>query len=145
MRFHYPLQKIVDLKESEKSQAEWRLSEAIGRLKEEESALDEWKNERKKWEDRFRDMCERGASVADLIAIEQHLDYVDRQISAQMLQVAKAKNRVDSRKKKLKHKMIDAKIWNTAKEKARLQFLQEYARKEQGELDDLVSTRFART
>jgi flagellar export protein FliJ len=90
-------------------------------------------------------MCERGASVADLIAIEQHLDYVDRQISAQMLQVAKAKNRVDSRKKKLKHKMIDAKIWNTAKEKARLQFLQEYARKEQGELDDLVSTRFART
>lgn len=145
MKFRYPLQKIVDLKESEKTQAEWSLSKALGELRQEERTLDEWKNERMKWEQTIHQMCERGAPVAELLAIEKHLDYVDGRISAQLLQVELAKDRVDARKKKLKSKMIDEKIWKTTMEKAKMQFLQENGRKEQNELDDLASVRFART
>ena len=41
MRFRYSLQKIVDLKANETKQAEWLLSDAVGRLSEAEHSLQE--------------------------------------------------------------------------------------------------------
>ena len=39
LSFRYSLQKIVDLKKNEKTQAEWILSHAMGVLQEEEHSL----------------------------------------------------------------------------------------------------------
>lgn len=45
MKFQFPLQKIVDLKGNEKTQAEWILSQALSTLREEEQFLHELNEE----------------------------------------------------------------------------------------------------
>ena len=48
-KFRYAYQKIVDLKTSEKTQAEWLLSTAVGKLHTEEDSLNRLYQERLSW------------------------------------------------------------------------------------------------
>ena len=47
MSFRYPLQKIVDLKGSQKSMAEWEYAASLGKLRQEEERLEDLHLERK--------------------------------------------------------------------------------------------------
>lgn len=145
MRFRYPLQKIVDLKEGEKDQAEWRLAEAIRLQHDEEVKLHKLTAERRTWERRMLQFTGERTSVAEVQTIQTYLDDLDKRIAAQNMQLTLAKDKVSARKKKLKQKLVDEKVWTATREKARWKHWQEMLKKEQDELDDIATTRFSHT
>jgi len=139
MKFRYSLQKVLDLKNSEKNQAEWMLSEAIGKLQMEErqlnSLLDEQHAEREAL------ISGNGLTISTLVARQNYLDYLEREIQRKSSDVEQAHLLVMEKQQNLHDKVLDEKVWTKAKEKAYRKHLTFILKKEQGELDEMATLR----
>lgn len=144
MRFRYPLQKIVDLKSSEKAQAEWLLSKSIHELNEQERSMKELLGRRREQKISFESMANECVTVAQVRFMQQHISYLDQQISRKSIEVAQAKDIVHSRMRKLTDKMLDEKKWKIAREKAQIEHEKQMLIKEQNELDEMATIRYSR-
>lgn len=143
MRFHFPLQKIVDLKKNEKTQAEWVLSSAFGKLKAEEISLEALLKEQTKQQQRLASASEAPVPIADIQFIQQYITYLQQAIDKQRGLVKAAQLHVEGSKQALTEKTLDEKVWNKAREKALEHFNAASLKKEQHELDELASVRFS--
>lgn len=141
-KYRYPYQKIVDLKTSQKNQAEWMLSVAVGKLQQEEQSLEELEAEKRHWQDKLLDASTSLIALAELRMIHQYLDHLEERIARKWVDVAMAKREVEQSKGYLSSKMMDEKVWLKAKENAFGQFNQMVMLKEQNELDEMASVRF---
>lgn len=144
MKFAYAFQKIVDLKSSEKTQAVWGLSSAIGRLQEEENKLEALETKQADVHKQLADMSQRRAKASELLVFQQYLDHLERRINHQTQQVAIARNQVDKQQAILAEKVKEEKVWLKAREKAYLQFNAEMLKQEQEQLDEVAVTRYKR-
>jgi len=122
--FRYPLQKIVDLKTNEKTQAEWILSHAMTVLQEEEQSLHSLHSEK-----------------SDIHADLSSAVGVDLRITKKVKDVERAEQNVVHKKGHLSAKMIDEKVWSKAKDKAKMIFEGIERTKEQQILDEMATTR----
>ena len=143
MGFRYRLQKVVDLKNSERMQAEWILSQAVERLNQEEHSLARLSAEKEEIMDRLA--ATEHMTVSELQSAQHYLRYLDEQIEEQNVAVHQAKNQVLDKQRQLNEKMLVEKIWNQARDKAYHRFLAEERRQEQKESDEIATVRFART
>jgi flagellar FliJ protein len=143
MRFRFPFQKIVDLKSNEKMQAEWMLSSAVSRLDEEERSLDGLEQEKDRIQGHMVQSSETFISVLDLQIMQTYIHHLSSQISSKQQDVENAKLKVDDKQKDLSNRMLDEKVWNRAKEKAYIQYQATLQKKEQEQLDDMASVRYA--
>jgi len=141
--FRYPYQKIVDLKTSEKTQAEWMLSAAIGRLQAEEMSLADLEAEKTVWLERFHSAAVEIIPLAELVLIQDYLGYLETCIARKLDEVRLAKTDVELKQHRLQGRMMDEKVWLKAKEKALVRFRHAMAIKEQNELDEIATSRFA--
>lgn len=144
MRFRYPLQKIVDWKQSEKSLAEWAYAAALGNLRREEEKLSRLHREREEAERQLEQAVSRPTSPARLHQLQLYLETLDLRIRAQTDGVRRAQEEVRQRQMHLTDRMIDEKVWLNARAKAWERFRLERQRLEQSELDDLAAGRSAR-
>jgi flagellar FliJ protein len=144
MRFTYSFQKIVDLKQGEKRQAEWVLSLAVGRLTREESSLADLMSEKQAMEQRLSEAAAGRATISELALIRDYIDHLDRAIDLKHRDVDQAKRQVAAQKEQLKEKMVQEKVWMKAREKAYRKFVAEALRKEQEELDEMAVMRHSR-
>jgi|HigsolmetaAR203D_1030402.scaffolds.fasta_scaffold01329_10 flagellar FliJ protein len=142
MGFRYALQKIVDLKQSEKSQAEWILADAIQALRREEAALQELREEKRRIQEEMQNKAKREAPIADLQALHQYVAHLDRAIASRERDVKAATRRVDECREGLGVKMREEKLWQKARERAYIGYMEEMRKKEQQELDELAGVRF---
>lgn len=78
--FRYAYQSIVNLKQSETTQAEWGLSAALGLLKAEEMSLEELRSERRRWEEKLIRQGERGSTLDELQQIQHFIRHLDKTI-----------------------------------------------------------------
>ncbi|MEF2244563.1 MULTISPECIES: flagellar export protein FliJ [unclassified Paenibacillus] len=140
--FHYSFQKVVDLKTSEKTQAEWILSSDLSVLHSEELSLKELEEAKKHWEDKLHEASHGGASLSELQMIQQYTEYLHTRIEAKLKDVRKAQIAVDKSRSKLADRMKDEKVWLKAKENAYERFRHDVQLKEQNELDELATARF---
>jgi len=140
--FHYSFQKVVDLKSSQKTQAEWMLSSALGALSAEEKSLHELRDTKQEWEDRLQAASQRAVPLAELQIIGQYLDYLQACIESKLLDVKKAERVVEQNRSKLADRMKDEKVWLKAKDHAMDRFRQALQLKEQNELDEMATVRF---
>lgn len=143
MRFHYAFQNIVNLKGNEKTQAEWLLSNAIVKLQEEEKSLREYENIRKNMTDQLQSEVENAASVAKIQEIQSFVEHLDQCIIQKNLDVRKANVVVRKSQSHLTDKMLDEKVWMKSREKAKDKFQHETLLREQNELDEIATVRFA--
>jgi hypothetical protein len=79
MRFRYSFQKIVDLKANEKTQAEWVLSGAVGRLREEEESLSTLYVEKNQIETQLSSASQM-TTASELMVYQNYLDHLDNRI-----------------------------------------------------------------
>lgn len=140
--FKYTFQKIVDLKESEKIQAEWMLSEAIAELNEQQKQLEHLENQEKVWQQKLEDSVLVPTTMQDVITIQHYIDFYIQAIVQKKLVIQKVKQKVDMRRQELASKMKEEKVWVKAKDNAYSQFKQAVQLKEQNELDEMASIRF---
>lgn len=140
--FKYTFQKIVDLKGSEKTQAEWLLSDAIAILRAEEEQLYKLQAEQKKWEQKLAQSVIEATPLTEVLITNQYIEYCTENIKSKLKDIAKAEQKVELHRSKLAEKMKEEKVWHKAKEHAFDRFRYEMQLKEQNELDEMASIRF---
>jgi len=143
MKFQYAFQKIVDLKTNEKTQAEWMLSSAIGRLQEEKKSLEELLESRERTAKQLQEAAERRAPVSKIREFQMYAEYLEHRIARKYSDVKQADSNVQIKKQQLSHKMLDEKVWLKARDKAKSSFQQNMLLREQNELDEMATVRFA--
>ncbi|MCR2805012.1 flagellar export protein FliJ [Paenibacillus soyae] len=140
--FNYSFQKIVDLKTSEKTQAEWLLSTALGALSDEEKSLEQLRETKHEWEQKLLEASEQGVPLSDLRMIGQYVEHLQSRIELKLKDVRLAERAVEQNRSKLADKMKDEKVWLKAKDHAFDRFKQALQLKEQNELDEMATVRF---
>lgn len=143
MKFRYALQKIVDLKSSEKSMAEWAYAAALGQLRQEEEALQLLLEERAHVERQMMTAAQQRMTLAELTWNQQYLEVLDMRIRRQTEGVAAADEQVQSKRNGLVEKSVDEKVWQNAREKSYERHKLEWLRKQQHELDEMATARAA--
>lgn len=143
MRFRYVYQKVVDLKSNEKTQAEWMLSAAVGILQAEQYSLEQLMDERSHTHTAIQNEMENKASMIKLQELQRYMDYLETCITRKIGDVQRAEVNVDQKKTILTTKMLDEKVWLKARDKAKEKFQQEMLLREQNELDEMATVRFA--
>lgn len=143
MKFRYPLQKIVDLKESEKSMAEWEYAAALGKLRAEQERLDELRSEKERTERQLAEQTLKPTPLAEVQRLQHFISWLDAQIKRQRAEVRKAEDQTELRRTRLTDKMVDEKVWLNAKDKAREKFIADWLAREQNELDEIAVMRAA--
>ncbi|KAA8746500.1 flagellar export protein FliJ [Paenibacillus polymyxa] len=143
MKFRYHFQKVVDLKSNEKTQAEWMLSTAIGKLQTEEEHLIQLLNDRSNLIGIIQSATENTASVNSLQEMQRYVHHLDECISRKNSDVKHAQVNVQRNQTFLNGKMIDEKVWLGARDKAKIKFQQEMLLREQNDLDEMATVRFA--
>ncbi|MFS0727842.1 flagellar export protein FliJ [Paenibacillus sp. 1P07SE] len=142
-KYHYPYQKIVDLKTSEKTQAEWILSTALGKLQDEEQTLHGLRREKALRQEEMLHSAAQVVSLSELRISQDYIRFLDECIERKLEDVSSAKRDVEISQSKLTDKMMDEKVWLKAKEKSTFRFRQELLLREQNELDEMASVRYA--
>ncbi|MDF2813919.1 MAG: hypothetical protein K0Q81_119 [Paenibacillus sp.] len=145
MRFRYPLQKLIDLKSNEKTQAEWGLAEAIGVLQSELSQLSGLHQNRSDVQHELSNASSNRTTVFQLMQHQDYLNYLEKQIIRKQADVESAERQVEVKQMELSEKMKEEKVWEKAKEKAFDQFSSTMQKKEQDELDEIALTRRVQT
>ncbi|GGH59493.1 hypothetical protein GCM10008014_33180 [Paenibacillus silvae] len=143
MKFRYHFQKVVDLKSNEKTQAEWMLSSAIGKLQTEEEHLMQLINDRNSLMDIIQSSAESCASASSLQELQRYAFHLDECISRKSSDVKHAQVNVQRNQTFLNGKVIDEKVWLGARDKAKIRFQQEMLLREQNDLDEMATVRFA--
>lgn len=143
MRFHYTFQKVVDLKGNEKTQAEWMLSSALGELQAQEKSLDELMNQRSSLMSSLQSAAQQKTPLAKIREMQEYADYLDRCIARKQSDISRAYMEVQNKQDHLSTKVLDEKVWLKAKDKAQTAFLQNMSLREQNELDEMATVRFA--
>ncbi|MDQ0721230.1 flagellar export protein FliJ [Paenibacillus amylolyticus] len=143
MKFRYHFQKVVDLKSNEKTQAEWMLSTAIGKLQTEEEHLIQLLNDRNNLIGIIQSATENTASVNSLQEMQRYVHHLDECISRKNSDVKHAQVNVQRNQTFLNGKMVDEKVWLGARDKAKIKFQQEMLLREQNDLDEMATVRFA--
>ncbi|PZE22872.1 flagellar export protein FliJ [Paenibacillus xerothermodurans] len=144
MRFRYAFQKIVDLKTNEKIQAEWLLSEAIGKVKAQETSLAELVTEKDHLHERLHTVSSNKTTISQIMIIQQMVDQIDHQIVMKNKDLQKAQAVMASKKETLAGKALEEEIWTKAKNRAQQKFVINMLKKEQEQLDEMATNRFQR-
>ncbi|MGG3306365.1 flagellar export protein FliJ [Paenibacillus lautus] len=143
MKFQYAFQKIVDLKSNEKTQAEWMLSSAIGKLQAEEKSLNELYEMRDQMYRAQQEVASRCVPVAEIRNIQVYAEYLEECIERKRDDIRIAHVNVTKKQKVLSDKMLDEKVWLKARDKSQEKFRHESLLREQNELDEMATVRFA--
>lgn len=144
MNFRYSFQQIVDLKNNERTQAEWILSEAMGQLRNEETSLHGLFEQKDSLHNEMANESSGSVSISKMLLMQNYMNYVDQQIARKHLDVQQAQHVVLKKQEHLSERMIDEKVWSKAREKAYNQFQSFVAKKEQEALDEMATNRFRR-
>lgn len=144
MKFHYAFQQIVDLKNTERTQAEWVLSDALGKLRSEQSTLSELESEKRRMQEELATSSENSTTISQMLVMQHYVNHLNRQISLKTTDVKQAQRQVEQKQQVLTDKMLDEKVWSKAREKAFEAHTAQSLKKEQEELDELASVRFLR-
>jgi flagellar FliJ protein len=144
MNFRYSFQQIVDLKNNERTQAEWILSEAMGQLRNEETSLHGLFEQKENLHNEMEHVSSTSVSISQMLMIQSYMNHVDQQIARKHKDVKHAQHVVLKKQEHLSERMIDEKVWTKAREKAYNQFQSFVAKKEQDTLDEMATNRFKR-
>jgi flagellar FliJ protein len=144
VRFKYPLQKVVNLKKTEKSNAEMLLARAMGHLRMVEMSLSELEQERDAVDALLSDSTQQPTSVSALIAIQDYLEHLEQCIQRKRSEQVEAKVEVQNKQVHLTERTVDEKVWLKTKERAYQKFATVMQRKEQSELDEIALRRGTR-
>lgn len=141
MAFRFSLQKVVDLKTSQKSQAEWMLSRALARQREEEEALLELERSAGSLREQLGRSVQQKAPAGELAEMGRYLRHLDELIARKTVDLEQARLQTEQSRQHLTDRAKDEKVWQKARERAFDQYRSFMLKKEQQEIDEIASTR----
>lgn len=143
MKFNYNFQKVVDLKGNERTQAEWMLSSALGELEAQEKSLAELMEQRNEMLLQLQAAAEQCSSMNKIRELQDYVDFLENCIVRKHQQINAAHQEVVRKQDELNEKALDEKVWLKAREKALSLFQHNMNLREQNDLDEMATVRFA--
>jgi len=142
--FQFHLQKVLDLKEKEKEQAEWAFGKSIQRKNEEEWKLSQLTEHHDEMTMRLQEVQMQTCSAAQLISITQYQQSVARSIQNQQRTLHGCEQDVEHCQSRLTERMKESQLWQRLREKSLHQFLDDQKQREQKELDEIGTQLYLR-
>lgn len=143
-RFRYSLQSILDIKMKMETQAKQEFSAAKNALDEEEEKLEELRRRKRTYEEETRELLTGVLNVREIEEGKEAILCMDNYIGMQMLNVQKAREKLDEAREHLTEVMKERKTHETLREKAFEEFLQEENKQESKAVDELTSYTYGR-
>lgn len=143
-RFIYSMQNILSMKEKLERQEKNNYSQAVARLRREEDIYDELVLRGMQSEMELKDVLSENISVTTIKEKEDALEIIKMYIKQQEFVVREKEEEVARAREVLNEAMKERKIYEKLKEKAFEEFILEENRKEQKEVDELVSYRYSK-
>ncbi|BAH44455.1 MULTISPECIES: flagellar export protein FliJ [Brevibacillus] len=142
--FQFHLQKVLDLKEKEKEQAEWAFGKSIQRKNEEEWKLSQLTEHHDEMTMRLQEVQMQTCSASQLISITQYQQSVARSIQNQQRTLHGCEQDVERCQSRLTERMKESQLWQRLREKSLHQFLDDQKQREQKELDEIGTQLYLR-
>ncbi|TQK75033.1 flagellar FliJ protein [Brevibacillus sp. AG162] len=142
--FQFHLQKVLDLKEKEKEQAEWAFGKSIQRKNEEEWKLSQLTEHHDEMTMKLQEVQMQTCSAAQLISITQYQQSVARSIQNQQRTLHGCEQDVERCQSRLTERMKESQLWQRLREKSLHQFLDNQKQREQKELDEIGTQLYLR-
>jgi len=141
-RFIFPLQNILNMKEKLEEQAKNDYSRANMRLQEAEEELQVLVNRKKEAEGILKEKMLATLNVEEIRMRENNIEILKMYIRQQMLVIKQREKEVEVAREHLNEAMKERKTYEKLREKAFDEFKVEENKKEQKEIDELVSYRY---
>lgn len=139
--FQFSLQKVLNLKEKNKEQEEYRYMESFKRYQVEKEQLQQLLNQKQLMEEEFVQGQVNGVLIADIHHTQEYILYLNHSIHQQEKKLEQLFNDLKIKQNSLMEIKKEVKIWDNLRERKREDFNLEENRNEQKELDDMASLR----
>ena len=142
MAFNFKFQSILDLKTRLEDQKKSKYGEANEELKQQQDKLNVLFEERTYQYNLMRDKVKSGLTPKELIVYNNYMERLRRSIEIQKVVVEKAKKAVEQARLELVEAAKQRKMFETLKEKQLEEYWEDYYKKEQAQLDEIVSYKY---
>jgi len=142
MAFKYKFQSILDLKTRIEDQKKSKYGEANAELNRQQEKLDVLFDERTYQIELMREKGKNGVTPKELIVYNNYMERLKRSIEIQKVVVDRAKKAAEQARLELVEAAKQRKMFETLKEKQMEEYWEDYYRKEQAQLDEIVSYKY---
>jgi len=142
MAFTFKFQSILDLKIRLEDQKKSKYGEANEELKRQQDKLNVLFEEREYQFSIMREKGKTGLTPKELIVYNNYMERLKRSIEIQNVVVEKAKKAVEAARLELVEAAKQRKMFETLKEKKLEEYWEDYYKKEQASLDEIVSYKY---
>jgi len=142
-KFHYSMENILNVKIKIEEQKKMELAKAMMNHKVEVEKQEAIKMELDTTIEDFRERQKKSQSVSEFKRLNHNVNYYEKAYKAQKLEVLKASEKVETKRKALQKALEEKKIQEKLKEKALNLFLEEEKYKEIKMLDETVGFRYS--
>jgi len=142
MAFNFKFQSILDLKIRLEDQKKSKYGEANEELKRQQDKLNVLLDEKTYQCDLMREKGKKGVTPKELIVYNNYMERLKRSIEIQNVVVERAKKAVEQARLELVEAAKQRKMFETLKEKQLEEYWEDYYKKEQAALDELVSYKY---
>jgi flagellar FliJ protein len=142
--FQFHLQKVLDLKEKEKEQAEWAFGKSVQRKNEEEGKLYRLHEHHDEMSLLLQEAQTQTCSAAQLIEITHYKQAVERSITNQQRTLHGCEQDVERCQSRLTERMKETQLWQRLREKSLIQYMDAEKMREQKELDEIGTQLYLR-
>lgn len=141
-RFRFPLQNILNMKEKLEEQAKNEYGQANARLLAEEKKLEQLNYRLEDARLQLKNVLVEVLSMTEIHKRENAVVILKGYVKQQQLVVKRCEKEVEIAREKLTEAMKERKIFEKLREKAFEEFIKEEGRREQKEVDELMSYRY---
>lgn len=141
-RFRFPMENILNMKEKLEDQAKNEYGQANARLLREQEKLDRLTERLEDAKQKLREVLHEVLSVSEIRRKEDAVEIIKTYVMQQFLIVKRCEKEVEVAREKLTEAMKERKIFEKLREKAFEEFMKEEGRKEQKEVDELMSYKY---
>ncbi len=141
-RFRFPMQNILNMKEKLEEQAKNEYGQANARLLAEEKKLEQLNNRLEDARLQLKNVLREVLSMTEIHKRENAVVILKGYVKQQQLVVKRCEKEVEIAREKLTEAMKERKIFEKLREKAFDEFMKEEGRREQKEVDELMSYRY---
>ncbi|WP_202077083.1 flagellar export protein FliJ [Caldalkalibacillus salinus] len=142
--FHYPYQRIIEVKEKEKEQAQLQVARAQQKQSRLEKKLHEIEEKIAGINQKMSKNKQGTILIQQLKEMEAYRQNLKKKLASEKVHYASVKKNVDKKQEVLIEKLKEEKMWMHLKEKYKENVVTEQKRKEQLALDELARNSFRR-
>lgn len=141
-KFIFPLQSVLSLKEKMESQEKIFFQTAMAELRKEQAELESLENRKTGYEERLRECVQSKLDLLSVKSNKEAIEIIKEMIQQQIGKVRKAERHAEVARIRLEEAMKERKTLEKLREDAFAEYVKEYEKEEQKEIDELVSFRY---